>query len=198
MTDLITARGFGLEEIERQVHIILYEQLNDELDVQEEIWYEDDEEFAATVGSDLGKTFLEHIEPHNFYSGHRPSLLQGKQDKFPNVAVMCYTAKNEERDRIDQMQNWSVNIDIEVMVKSEENEEEVNRRMHRTLEAINQVMFRNERLNGYSIGFISDPEVEMTNIFIQSEEVSHGENWYWSAAIMRYNIIRNSKFPLGA
>lgn len=198
MSNLITARGFGLEEIERQVHIILYEQLNDQLDIQEQLWYEEDEDFASRIGSDLGKTFLEHIEPENFYSGHRPSLLKGNQDKFPNIAVMCYMAQSEDEDRVDQMQNWSVGIDIEVMVKSEDSEEEVNRRMHRTLEAINQVMFANEDLNGYSIGFNSDPDVEMTNIFIQSEEVSHGENWYWCAAIMRYNITRRSKLPSGA
>lgn len=196
MTDLITARGFGLEIIEREVHVILFDQLNDELDVQEELWYQEDEEFGEKVGIDLGKTFLEHVPPENFYSGHRPSLLKGGAENFPNVCVMCYAAV--PIDDIDQTQNWLVDIDIEVMVKSEIGEADANRKIHRTVEAINQVMFRNDSINGYSIGYTGDPDVIITNIFYQNEEVSHGKEWWWMGARIGYNIIRHSKLPLGA
>jgi hypothetical protein len=193
---LITARGFALEQIEREVHIILYEQLNEEIDTQEQIWYENDEDFSAKVGSDLGKTFLEHIPDENFYSGHRPSLLGAGKEKFPNICVMCYSGI--PTDEIDQMQNWSVDIDLELMIKSEEGEADANRKIHRTAEAVNQVMFRNESLNGYSIGYTGDPDIIITNIFQQSEELTHGDKWWWMGARIGYNIIRNSKLPLGA
>ena len=196
MTSLLTARGFGLEQIEREVHIILHDQLNDELETQEAIWYDADEEFSETIGSKVGKTYLEPIPLENFYSGHRPSLLGGGPENFPNVCVMCYSGI--PTDDIDQMQNFLIDIDIEIMIKSELNEEDANRKIHRTLEAVNQVMFRNESINGFSIGYTSDPDVIITNIFYQNEEVSHGKEWWWMGARIGYNIIRHSKLPLGA
>lgn len=191
-----TQRGFGLEYIERQVKIILFQQLNAELDAQEELWYELDKEYVQITGNELGKTTLEHIPDENFYSGHRPSLLTSGPEGFPNIAVMCYTGVPIYET--DQTQSWVVDIDIEIMVRSFEGEEEVNRRIKRTVEAVNQVMMRNDSLNGCSLGFNGDPDVLIVDTYKQNSELSHGEDWWWTAARIGYNINRHSKLPLGA
>lgn len=196
---MLTQRGFGLEIIERQVHKILFDQLNDEIDVQEELWYEEDEEYQMLTETEIGRVTLEHIEPKNFYAGHRPSLLKATYDNFPNICVMCYSAgMDEQTEFIDQMQNWTIDIVLELMVRSDDSEEELNRRTHRTIEAVNQVMMRNESLNKYSIGYNFDPEVAISNTFLQSEQTTHGEDWWWAAARMVYNINRHSILPTGA
>lgn len=188
-----TERGIGLELIQREITLVLYENLNDELDLQQEKWEERDNEWAQITGLEPAYVLLEHVEAQNYHQGHRPSLILNDtpRESYPNVSVMAYQARPTE-DIIDQGTNYNFIIDVETMVKSETSEAEVDSRIHRTCEAITQVLSRNESLNGKSYGWDEDPIVQLTDIFTRDELVSHGEKWFWQGAKIRYNMTRHS------
>ncbi len=180
--------GIGLEILELLVTTILYEELNDEIDIQQAKWEDRDDEWQALTGQE-GFTTLEYIDSENFYSGHRPSLVKHPIpiDKYPNVSVMAYQARPAV-SIIDQASNFTNILDIEILVKGE-NETEANRRCHRTTEAVHQVLSRNEDLQQFSQGFDNDPVVNHTDTFIYS----HNEkDIFWRACRLRYDLTRHS------
>lgn len=196
MSNELTERGIGLELVEREACLILFNELNDELDSQQAIWADRDTEFAQTTGLEPSYVNLEHIDPENFYYGHQPSLIEASVDKYPNVCTMAQQAgPAATNDIIDQTENFLVNLDIESFVKSEDSASEVNRRMRRTVEAINQVLVRNENLNGLSLGYNNDPDIIITDAFKRDEQTSHGPVWFWQAARLRYNLTRHVRLP---
>jgi hypothetical protein len=191
----MTERGIGLEIIQRETTLILFEQLNDEILEQESKWIDRDLDWNIITGQDFEQTTLEQILPENFYPGHRPSLIeQLPKPNYPNVSVMAYSGKPSNRV-VDQASNFLIGLDIEVMCKSERGESEVDRRIHRTVEAVHQVLVRNENLNRMSLGWENDPTVQITDIFKRREDKGAGQDWYWQAARIRYNLTRRSKLP---
>lgn len=191
----MTERGIGLELIQVEATKILFSELNDELDLQQEKWADRDEEWNLLTGQDPSFVELEHIEDRNFHPGHRPSLiLKLPKEHYPNISVMAYSGK-PTGDILDQASNFNIMLDIEAMCKSDTSEAEVDRRTHRTTEAIHQVLVRNENINGYSLGWDNDPVIQLTDIFIRSEEASHGPDWYWQAVRVRYNLTRHARIP---
>lgn len=190
---VLNESGVGLELIQLETTKILFENLNKELSVQESKWESRDKEWNRLTGQLPIKTELEHIQPENFHSGHRPSLIETSPERYPNVSVMAYRA-NPIDGVFDQLSNFNVIIDIETMVKGQ-SEIEVDRRNHRTVEAVHQVLTRNESLNGTSKGFDNDPLVQLSDIFIRDSQTSHGEKLFWAGARVRYNITRNNTLP---
>ena len=191
----MTERGIGLELIQRKVCLILFEELNDEFTLQEQLWEDRDKEWNQITGQDLGVTNLEKVKPEHFYPGHRPSLIEKlPKPNYPNVSVMAYQGR-PPASVIDQTTNFNVNVDIELMVKSEKSESEVDRRSHRSVEEIHQVMVRNESLGGFSMGWENDPIVQLTDIFSRREDKGAGKVWYWQANRIRYSLLRRSNLP---
>jgi hypothetical protein len=190
----MTEAGVGLELIERKISLILFNELNDEIDLQQEKWVDRDSEWNILTGQEPSYVEVEHVEPNNFYQGHKPSIVKNAPiAKFPNVSVMVYQAR-PLTSVIDQASNFSVTVDIEMMVKGE-NEYVVNARVHRSVEAVHQVLVRNDKLGGLSFGWDNDPIIQITDIFSRKENTSHGEDWLWSASRIRYNLSRHARLP---
>lgn len=193
----MTERGIGTELIQTEVAEILFSQLNDEIDAQQGLWTTRDEEWQNLTGQTLGYVELELIDACNFHRGHRPSLIKHPlpiEDGYPNISVMAYQARPTP-EIIDQGSNFSIVLDIEILVRSKRSEEEVNSRIQRTGEAVHQVLTRNENLNGLSLGWENDPVIQYTDIYIYPSEQSHGEDWFWQGARFRYNLIRHNRLP---
>lgn len=185
--------GTGLELIQLEVGKILYENINEIIDYYQELWQERDADWQSLTGQSNSGIVVEHIPETNIYLGHRPSLILESQPKeaYPNLAVMAYESRTSDQI-IDQASNSIVNVDIEIMVKSETSEVEADRRVHRTLEAVHQVLVRNHTLNGKTLGWDNDPTVSIGDIFIRREELSYGDEWYWQGGSMRYIVNRST------
>lgn len=191
----MTEPGIGLELIQLETLKILINNLNDEIENQETLWGDRDKELNQLTGVQPIRTKLESVKEENFHSGHRPSLvLSPPKPSYPNISVMAYRA-NPLGEQIDQADNFTVTIDIEGMVKSNDNEVEVDRRCHRMVEAVHQVLIRHEDLGGTSFGWQNEPVVQITDIFTRREEKGHGKDWYWQAFRLRWQISRNNYLP---
>jgi hypothetical protein len=190
----MTEPGIGLELVERKVALVLFNELNDEIDLQQDKWVDRDEEWNILTGQEPSYVEVEHVEPENYYQGHKPSLVKNAPiERFPNVSVMVYQGR-PNTSIIDQASNFNVTVDIELMVKGE-TEHLVNARIHRTVESVHQVLVRNDKLGGLSFGWSDDPIIQITDIFLRKENTSHGEDWLWSAARIRYNLSRHNRLP---
>lgn len=185
-----TESGIGEEIIQRQIVRVLYEHLNDEIDVEQERWSDRDDEWATLIG-EPSYTALEHVEPENFYTGHRPSLVNAPIERYPNVAVMVYQGR-PSAEVLDQMSNFSLVADIELMVKSEE-EVHTDRRVHRTVAALHRVLTKYENLEGYSRGWDNDPSFGYSDLFPRSED--GGKDWYWQGCRISYPFTRTNRLP---
>lgn len=194
-TDL-TERGIGLELFQYRISEILLEQINDELDRQQELWVDRDKEWNDLTGQDLRVVYLEHFEPENIFRGHRPSLIESPPpEKFPNISVMAYMSRPLNfTDVIDQASNNNITVDIETSIKAS-SEAECDARKHRTVEAVHQVMTRNDRLQGISMGWDTEPVVQITDIYKRKEEGSYGDFWFFQMARLRYVAARHTNMP---
>jgi hypothetical protein len=189
-----TERGSGLELVQLKAGTIFYNNIEDELTAQEELWLDRDNEWRSLTGQGFGETRLERFSDENIHLGHRPSLILARPQKdYPNISFMAYMARPAS-SVIDQASNFSITLDIEIMVKGEY-EVEVDRRLHRTCEAVHQVFVKNESLDGVSLGWDNDPVINLTDIFRRDEDVSHGKAWYWQAARIRYLLTRHNRLP---
>jgi hypothetical protein len=193
MTTELVEVGTGLELIQLEVGKVLYNEINEEIDAFQALWQIRDAEWQSLTGIGHNDIIVEYIEDKNFHLGHRPSLILNDTPKesYPNISVMAYQARPTD-NIVDQATNYNNAIDIEVMTKSEESELEVDRRTHRTVEAVCQVLSRNSSLNGKSLGWDNEPIIQLTDIFARRENVSTGEQWFWQGARIRYNLDRNT------
>lgn len=186
--------GIGLELIERQITLELFNNLNNEIEAQQTKWTNRDEEWNQLTAQEPSEVRLELVEPWNFHKGHRPSLIENPpRENYPNVSTMLYQGRPTQ-DIIDQASNFEVVADIELMVKGDY-EMETNSRIHRTVEAVHQVLVRSENLSCISYGWNNDPLIQITDVFKRREDTSYGRDWYWQAARLRYMTIRHNRLP---
>lgn len=194
MTKLVES-GFGNELIETEAIKILYNELNPELLAVQARWEDRDVEINNIIGVDPIVVEQELIVEGNYYYGHTPSLIEAPIEKYPNVCAIADNADQAEGE-IDQMNNYSLGLAIEIMCKSLYNESEVNRRTNRTVEAVHNVMMRNQTLNGLIEGFESDPSAILTDVFTRSDHPQgNDQKWYWRAARIDYQITRHAVIP---
>jgi len=193
MTQELVEVGTGLELVQLEVGKILYEELNTEIDQFQSLWQQRDAEWQSLVGLGDADVVVEYIEDQNFHLGHRPSLILNDtpREAYPNISVMAYQGRPTD-NIIDQASNFNIAIDIEVMTKSESSELEVDRRTHRTVEAVQQVLSRNSSLGGKSLGWDNAPIIQLTDIFARQENVSTGEQWFWQGSRIRYTLDKNT------
>jgi len=148
MTDLTAA--IGMERLQRAVTLLLIQNINNAIDAQNTLWGTRDDIFFTAVGRDQDPFVCEHIASDNIYSGTIPSLIEKPNEFYPNCCVIAYIGSpiSNSSDFVDC---YGITIAIEIMVKSESSEEEVNARIHRTLEAANSIMVT-EKHRGFPEG----------------------------------------------
>ncbi len=191
----LTESGFGTELIETEAIKILFDELNTELVAVQERWETRDQEINQVIGVEPITVEQELVVEGNYYYGHTPSLIEAPIDKYPNICAIADNADQSE-DVIDQFNNYSISLAIEIMCKSLYNESEVNRRTNRTLEAVHNVMMRNQTLNGIIEGFDADPSAVLTDVFTRSDHPQGNDTkWFWRAGRIDYTITRHALIP---
>jgi hypothetical protein len=181
-----------LEQIGREVIVMLHTQLNDRIEDQAMFWGSRDEDFAQRMGTDNPGVVVESIPTDNFYVGSVPSLIEAPVDKYPNCAAYAYSASPQLSDD-DNADIYEVRVAVEIMCKSVTDEQEVNSRVNRTLEAAHSV-FRTEgarELSGYIVGKVSaTPIITVGDVFVRREQKSRGPRWFWQGGRLEYRLER--------
>lgn len=193
---LIAEPILGLEAIQRELFIVLFDQLNGAIDQIAEFMNPRDEGLAAHLGRDYEPTVVEHIENPNFYEGHRPSLIDAPIANYPNLATWAVrTTPTPDSALLDQMSVSRSLLYVEIMCRSDKDEGEANRRLLRTLEAVNLVVVSNPTLNGVVNEADSEPSVTISEMFTKKERSAYGPHWFWQGARLEYAVRKESAMP---
>lgn len=196
---LLTDETTGLETLQRATLQILYNNLNSELITTEALWAPKDIAWAASMNQIYKEVTLEPIQNENFYSGHKPSLINKGPDYFPAVTVLAYNSAQGGDTAYDQAWGLQDRIAIETLVKagfypdddiSGVGEDIVNGRIQRTTDAIIAVMAHNRTLGGLVQSISDTPTVQISEVFALSDE--RKGRWYWTASRIDLVITRLS------
>lgn len=206
MAKQIIDKGLGLERIQREAFLVLYNNLNQELAILESAWATLDAQLSTATGRDFDAIALEPVEDYNFHMGHRPSLIEAPIARYPNVSVMAYQTRADAFSQLDQMVQMSDRLFIECMVKSPqytttteeasdgqiEAERVVNARIQRMTDAVNNVIQNNRRLNGTVQEITAPPNVLISDVFPRAEKTSYGPMWLWQGSRLEYEVSKLS------
>lgn len=205
----LTTPLVGLEDLQRAAFYVFFEGMNNTIDEIQARWASRDEEFNTVTGRMLPATALEHIQSANFHEGHKPSLIRGNPDLYPNIAVFATQATpSPESDRFDQIDTWFDSLLVEVMVKGYD-EETTNRRIQRTTEAAVMCLRRNSTLGGAGFGFQTAPTVIISDLFAVNSPSqggaypgqanptgsTSGGRFLWQGAQIQFRVVRDSVYP---
>jgi hypothetical protein len=193
----------GLEVVQTEALVVLYEQLNDALTDMEIHCAHADGLLADRLGVDVPTLTLEPIDQTprldspfgNFYIGHRPSLIDAPIEHYPNVCVIA--------DRFDPIGGFDQGTDvldrlrIEIMVKSLDGEESVNKRIVRTADAVLAVIQANTTLNGTVAGLEDQQRGFIGAVFPRESQTSYGSRWYWQGARLDFTVRKTGAHSSG-
>jgi hypothetical protein len=211
---LIKTSLVGLEDVQRAAFYVFFEGMNNALDEIENYWTERDVIFDQMTGKDISPSLLERITPENFHEGHKPSLINGNPDRYPNVAVFATQAGPSPQDQgLDHEDSWLDTLIVEVMVKapalnlndmSGDNEVLCNRRIQRTTEAAVLCLRRNPSLGGAMDGYTAAPQIIISDLFAMrspsqggaySGEIPAGSRYVWQGSQITFRIQKESTPP---
>ena len=174
------------ENIGRQAIKVLYDNLNTRISSLSAGWIAEDATYFGSIGRSAPGYTVESITAENFYPGIVPSLITAPIENYPNCAAYAYLATPQvSRDDIGDF--YTVRLRVEIMVKSEDSELEVNSRISRSLQAANAVMMENRTLNGLvpKFGF---PRETKGDVFVRREDKSRGPRWFWQGGSLEYEV----------
>ena len=195
MTTIINLPIIGIEPIQRAAFKQLYDGLNGAISQMALFMDQSDAEIATLRGAVYEPTVLEPVDLANFYEGHRPSLINAAIDKYPNCSVMANQATPATLDLIDQADAYRCNLFVEVMAKTTDSEEVVNRRAQRMAEAVNITMMADQSLGGVVTAFDGPPVVVVGDVFTRKEKTSYGAEWLWQGARLEYAVRKEAARP---
>lgn len=195
---LIQTPVTGLEDIQRATFYMFFSKMNGMLQQISDYWTPRDLRFDEVTGRSTSPTVLESIPNANFHEGHKPSLINGAPENYPNLAVFAMRADpNEEDGPFDQIDSWSDQILVEIMVKGED-EDLVNRRIQRTTEAAVACLREYPTLGGAVLGPESSPVVTISDVFALKADPSnggYGERLIWQGSAIEWIIQKKSTQP---
>lgn len=196
---LLTDETTGLEQLQRAALQILHDNLNSQLITTEAVWSSRDLAFATSMNQVYKQITLEPIPDANFYSGHKPSLIEKGPDYFPSVTVLAYASGIGGDTDIDQAYGLRNSIAIETLVKTGfypddditgVGEDIVNARIQRTTDSILAVMAHNRTLGGLVNSISDTPGVQISEVFALSDDRTG--RWYWQASRIDLTVNRLS------
>lgn len=192
---LVLTPESALEVIERKALVVLFDNLNDELARQEAAWLTADEEFYTLLGRTPVAITLEPIKPENFYTGHRPSLIEDDEpiEHYPNVSVMSDLAQPVAGGNLDHGSELNNSFYIEAIIKSE-SEDQINSRCKRTGEAIRLTLMKNKTLSGL-VEEINEPTVRISNVWTRRSGRGHGAKLFFQMARLEYTVPKTGPYP---
>jgi hypothetical protein len=183
----------GLERIQRAISLLMAANINDALTVQENLWIARDAAYFAALGRSNPGWSLERIAPDNVHSGIIPSLIDSPPEDFPNICVIAYagqpTGTSDWGDRYLQA------VEVQFMVKSLTDEEEVNARIQRTLEAAHSVLISDENRripDSEDISLVpqisSMPSVEVSGVFVRHLSSDPSSRSFYQHGTLTYRV----------
>jgi hypothetical protein len=199
----------GLEDIQRAAFFVFVKGMTNALNEIAEYWAPRDLKYDNQMGASLAPTTLEQIPSTNFHEGHKPSLLKGSPEGYPNLAVFAMQADPSPEDlRFDQIDSWIAQLLIEVMVKGLD-EDTTNRRIQRTVEAAVLCIRRNPNLGGATYGLNTRPSIVISDLFAvrspsqggayprqpEADGDRTGARYVWQGAQIRFRVQKDSSPP---
>ncbi len=187
--DLTT--GLGLERIQRQALLVLAnvtQGLNTRITSMQGAWTAEDDQYYAALGRANPVGPVEHVSAANFHPGTAKGVLKWPVEKFPNVCTICYQAFSPNDDNNDQGEFYSDRLAIEITVKSERSEEEVNSWIQKTLDAAHLVLWDNRTLNNLVPEISTPPDTTIGDVQIRRYADGKGANWYWQGGALTYIV----------
>jgi hypothetical protein len=199
----------GLEDLQRAAFWVFFEGMNNALQEISDYWAPRDLVYDQRVGTTLAPTVLEAIPTNNFHTGHKPSLVNGSPDNYPNLCVFAMQATPAaESNNYDQIDAWLDSLLVEVMVKGPD-EDVTNRRIQRTVEAAVMCIRRNPTLGGSTYGLANAPSIVISDLFAVSSSSQGGAYQYqpnpmgmvdggryvWQGAQIQFRIQKDSSPP---
>ncbi len=192
----------SLELVQRNALVVLFDGLNDMITAMNATWSAEDDALMAALGRGNADWTVEQIANENFYPGTIPSLINAPIGKYPNVCAVCYTG-NPPDSTDDQGELYTHALAIEIMVKSGtfdppggsdltlglDQEQEVNSRIHKTLDAAHLTLLANKTLNN-TIPALPPPVVTVGDLFVRRESNGQGARWYWQGGSLIYNLSK--------
>jgi len=203
---LIDTPLVGLEDIQRAAFYVFFEGLNNALTEIAEYWVDRDAAFDTRVGTKFAPVTLETVPVMNFFEGHKPSLILGGPDDYPNLAVFAVqAAPTGESSQFDTMDSWFISLRVEIMVKALIDQEEiVNRRIQRMAEATVLCIRRNPALGGAVTGIDAAPSVIISDVFAvrspgqgggYQAQGGDGSQFVWQGAAITFRVPKDSVSP---
>ncbi len=176
------------EKIQREALLVLFDNLNDKMEEMEEQWLNEDADLYNRMGRVSPDWSVEPIPADNFLPGTLAPLMSRPIGEYPNVCTIAYTA-DPTGSNDDEGELYRVRLRIEIMVKSELNEQEVNSRIQKVLEATHRVFidsFENRNLNG-TISDLGRPRQTIGSVFAIQKD---SKKWYWQGGSLEYPVIK--------
>lgn len=201
MSTLTETPTLGLEMVARQTLIVLMQTVNEELPQQDANWESLDRELFEMRGGnpdDFVPIALEPVAPENFHLGYRPSLIKAPVEGYPNVCtIVDRSVPADDNEELDQMFSTTMNLVVEVMVKSLDSEEEVNARVQRMADAVHVCIASNRTLQGLVNEIEATPVIGLSEIFPRKEKTAYGQEFMWQGARLEYPVKKEAAMPSG-
>jgi hypothetical protein len=190
----------GLERIQRAVAMLMLKSVNDEIDIQNSLWEPRDTEWFSVTGRPNPGFTVEHIAPDNVYSGTIPSLITSPPSSYPNLCVIAYVG-SPIGTQSDWTETYSITLALEFMVKSLTDEEMVNARIQRTLEAGHSVLTSDENrripdFDGNSLvpQISSKPTVTISDVFVRHTSSDPNDRSFYQHGSLTYRVDKFSSY----
>lgn len=191
----------GLERIQRAVTLLIIQNINTAIDAQNTLWTARDATFYAAAGRTNPMFSVEHIASEHVYSGTIPSLINSPAENFPNCSVIAYIA-NPMSLSDDEMERYSITLAVEFLVRAD-NEEEVNVRIQRTLEAAHSVLtsYENRQIPEGNGGtplvtrMGNMPVVTISDVFVRHTNTSPTARDFYQHGSLTYRADKYAGFP---
>lgn len=180
-------------KIERAALKVLYDGLNDKIEAMEATWANADADFYESIGRQDPVFTIEKIEADNFYAGHVPSLIEAPIDRYPNCSTICYFGRPQQSPD-DLGEIYHLVLRVEIMARSEREEEEVNARLERMLEAVHAVILADSDIGGTAMRIQGAPAQEKGDVFVRRQEAGMGPRWFWQGGALEYIVHKYVSF----
>lgn len=182
------ALGVAHERIGKAAFRQLVLGVNDQIAIVEAEWTTDDSDLATLLGRPFGPITVERIAKANMHYGHIPSLVEAPIGKYPNLAVFAYDSKTAP-GWADQEEAENITFYVEVMCKSETDEETVNARISRTVDAVDRTLMVDQTLGGVCLKVFGQTKT-ISDVFKRSEVKGRGSDFWWQGARLEYQVQR--------
>lgn len=203
---LVANRGqlemlIGFEPTSRAARLVLYENLDAEIDRQQARWLEADLELQR-LGLDpgVGQVEVDRVPAANLFEGPHKSLLESPVERFPNVSVAAYMTV-PSAEQFDQFDTNDLTLFVESMAiagpvgEGQEvvYETIVHRRIQRMTEAVAAVIRQSGTLLGTVNPIQMPPRGGVGNAsWLRPKEKGAGPRYIWQGSRLQYTLQRHA------